>query len=363
MRVFSRYSPVISLLGFAGTQPDNAMKTIKLVATAALLAATLSGSSTAAAPLYRLVASIPLGPGERWDYVTYSDGRAYVAHGDHLSVVDVDKGTLLGSVTGFPGGTHGIAVVPGGTTAYTDDGEAGTATSFDAATFKTGSAVKTAPDADGMVYDPASGHIFVINGDSGSITVIDPKTNAAIATITVGAGLEASIPDGHGKLFVDGAEKKDLDTATNTVASHFPMPGCERPHGIAVDAETHRVFATCVNKVMTVVNADTGATVATLPIDAYSDGAAFDPKRKWALSSNGDGTVTVVAEKDADHFEVLGNQPTQMSARTIAIDPATGRIFLPAADIAKIDPPTAAGGRPHVTYTPGSAKLLVYTPN
>ncbi len=318
-----------------------------------------------AAPLYRIVKTIPLGAPERWDYASFdaARNRVYVAHGDRLTVVDAAKDTVVGQVGTFPGGTHGSAAA--GSVAYTDDGKAGIVGAFDPTTLRVLKQIPAAPDADGIVYDPASRHVFVIEGDSGSITVIDPRSNSAIATIKVGAGLEAAVADGKGKLFVDGVKQHDLiaiDTRTSTVLAHYPMPGCARPHGIAVDGETRRVFVTCVNKAMIVVDADKGTNLASLPIGASSDGAAFDPRRRLALSSNGDGTLTVVKEVDARHFVKLGDVPTQRSARTIALDPATGRVFLPAAGISKIEPPDTPGGRPHVTFVPGSLKLLVLQP-
>ncbi|HEX3944753.1 MAG TPA: hypothetical protein VHW69_11765 [Rhizomicrobium sp.] len=338
-----------------------------IVCAAALVAQTVFAALPAAeaAPLYRVVKIVPLGAPDRWDYATFDAARdrVYVAHGDRLTVVNAAKNIVVGQVGTFPGGTHGSAAV--GSTGYTDDGKAGIAAAFDATTLRVLKQIPAASDADGIVYDPSSGHVFVINGDSGSITVIDPPSNSAIATIKIGAGLEAAAPDGKGKLFVDGAEQHDLiaiDTKTNTVLAHYPMPGCERPHGIAVDGETRRVFVTCVNKVMTVVDADKGTNLASLPIGAGSDGAAFDPKRKLALSSNGDGTLSVVKEVDAAHFVKLGDVATAPSARTIGIDPATGRVFLPAATISKTEPPTTPGGRPHVTFVPGSLKLLVLQP-
>ncbi|HEY1637722.1 MAG TPA: hypothetical protein VGF62_04300 [Rhizomicrobium sp.] len=338
-----------------------------IVCAAALVAQTVFASVPAAegAPLYRIVKTIPLGAPERWDYASFdaARNRIYVAHGDHLSVVDAAKDTVVGQVGPFPGGTHGSAAV--GSVAYTDDGKAGIAAAFDPASLRVLKQIPAAPDADGIVYDPASRHVFVIEGDSGSITVIDPQSNSAVATIKVSAGLEAAEIDGKGKLFVDGVDAHDLiaiDTKTNAVLAHYPMPGCVRPHGIAVDGETRRVFVTCVNKAMIVVDADKGTNLASLPIGAGSDGAAFDPKRKLALSSNGDGTLSVVKEVDAAHFVKLGDVATMASARTIAIDPNTGRVFLPAATIAKVEPPTTPGGRPHVTFVPGSFRLLVLEP-
>jgi YVTN family beta-propeller protein len=335
------------------------------VATLIFLASCVS-ASCADAP-YQITKTISLGAGERWDYATFDvdSGRVYVAHGDHVTVVDATNNTLVGEIATLPGGTHGIGISAAAGLGFTDDGKAGTVAAFDLKTLKIVKWLPAAPDADGIVADPATGRIFVINGDSGSITVIDPKSDSVLTTINVGAGLEAAVADGKGKLFVDGADAHDIvtiDAKAMTVLAHYPMPGCERPHGIAIDPELRRVFSTCANKVMIVMDADSGKIIASLPIGMGSDGAAFDPARKIALSSNGDGTLTVVKENDANSFAVLANFITAKSARTIAIDKKTGRIFLPAADIAKIDPPTISGGRPHTTFVPGSMKLLVLSP-
>lgn len=331
----------------------------------------LTCSSTAAqpaetAPLFKLVKTIPLGAGERWDYVTFDapSNRVYVAHGDEVTVVDAEKDAVIGQIGPLNGGTHGIAVADNNI-GYTDDGRAGIAAAFDPKSFKIVRQIPTAPDADGVVFDSASRHVFVINGDSGSITVIDPGAKKAIKTIVIGKGLEAAVVDGRGKLFVDGVEDHDvvaIDTRNNTVLAHYAMPGCERPHGIAIDPDSRRVFATCVNRVMVVIDADRGTNIATLPIGSFSDGAAFDPKRKLALSSNGDGTLSLIQEKDPNHFAPLEDVVTARGARTIAIDPATERIFLPAADVATLEAPSTPGGRPHVTYVPGSLKLLEFSP-
>ncbi len=343
------------------------VKCLVPVACAAVFVAAPAVAGDAAPPSYKLVARIPLGAGERWDYVTFDPAanRVYVAHGDHVTVVDAKTQAVVGQIGTFPGGTHGIGIATEFGRGYTDDGKAGTAGAFDPKTLKVEASLPAKPDADGILFDPVSKHIFVIDGDSGAVTVIDPKTNTVIATIAIGAGLEAGIVDGTGKLYIDGAEAHDvieIDTRKNSVLAHWPMPDCVRPHGIAVDADTRRVFATCANKEMTILDADNGRIVATEPIGSGSDGAAFDPARKLALSSNGEGTLSVIHEIDADHFAALDPVPTARGARTIAIDPGTGQLFLPAADIAKVDPPSTPGGRPHVTYAPESLKLLVFAP-
>ena len=139
------------------------------------------------------------------------------------------------------------------------------------------------------------------------------------------------------------------------------MPAC-KPHGLALDSDKRRLFATCANNILVVVDADSGANVATVPIGSGSDGAAFDPIRKLIFSSNGDGTLSVIQEKDAETYFSAATINTPKGARTMAIDPKSGRLFVVAADIARVDLPSKQGGRPHLSFVPNSVKLLYFDP-
>ena len=145
--------------------------------------------------------TIRLGVPDRWDYLTVDPAshRVYLAHGDRVTVVDGHDGAILGEVTGFPGGTHGIVEVSADGHGYADDGRA---------------------------------------GDSGTITVIDPKADRAIATVDAGGKLEFGVSGLNGKLYVNGAGRGEIvrvDTQTNLADAHWPMPGCVSPHGLAID--------------------------------------------------------------------------------------------------------------------------------
>lgn len=332
-------------------------------ALAAALIVPAFASSAAAAPSYDLVKQVALGAPDRWDYVVFdpASGRVYVAHGDRVTVVDGSSGALIGNIEGMPGGTHGIAFAAG--KGYTDDGRAGVVVVFDPNTLKPLKTVKAEPDADGIVFDPPSGHILVIDGDSGKITVINPKDDTVVATVDVGAGLEFGVSGENGKFYVDGAEKGELvriDTAKNQVDARWPMPGCLRPHGLAIDRQSKRLFASCANKVMAVADSNTGAIIAMLPIGEGTDFAEFDPIRKWALSSNRDGTLSIIAETTPDRFSALPSVPTAYGARTMAIDPSRGRLFLVTGDY-DIDN-AATDARHRYTVRPGSSKLLILEP-
>jgi len=283
-----------------------------------------------------------------------------------VTVVDGKNGDIVGHVSGLPGGTHGIAIVSASNQGYTDDGEAGEAAAFDLSTFKVTKRIKAAEDADAVAYDPQSGHVFVINGDTGTITVIDPKESRAVSTIHGGGKLEYAVADGSGHLYVNGAEKKEvlrIDTHSNQVQDRWPVSDCTSPHGLAIDPVSHRLFVSCLNNLLTVVNADTGAVVSKLPIGSGTDAAAFDPKRKLIFSSNGrDGTLSIIQEKDAQTFLSLGSIKTAVSARTMTIDHDTGRLYLAAADVEPEPTPATqvAGHRPKIA--PGTLKLLFLDP-
>lgn len=335
----------------------------------AAMMALLAANATAAAasppeqPNYHIAKVVPLGDPDRWDYVVFDPDsqRVYVAHGDRITVVNGDSGALIGTIAGMPGGTHGVAISHATGMGYTDDGKAGVVVEFDLNTLKAVKRIKAEADADGIVFDPASGHIFVIDGDSGKLTVIDPKTDAVVATVDGGGGLEFGDTGDNGKFYVDGAEKNEIvrvDTATNLADAHWAMPTCVRPHGLAIDRSHHRLFATCSNKVMVVMNTDNGVVIATLPIGDGTDFATFDPQRRLAYSSNRDGTLSVIAERSPDDFVALTPITTQIGARTMAIDPKTGRIYLVTAEMAINESAAPNDFRRRYSIKPGSARLL-----
>jgi YVTN family beta-propeller protein len=343
-----------------------------LVVCTILLAAVLFETPALAAdaaspPLYRIVKEAPLGTPDRWDYVVFDPvlNRVYVSHGEKVTVIDAAGDTIIGQIDGITGTTHGIASVHALGKGYTDDGKAGIVVSFDLKTLKVINRIKAEPDADGIVYDPSSGHVLAIDGDSGKVTVIDPKTDTVVATIDGGGGLEFGVSGGNGKFYVDGVEKNEIirmDTTTNTADAHWPMPGCTKPHGLAMDRAHMILFASCGSKIMTVVNAETGAVLATLPIGEGTDFAEFDATRGLAFSSNRDGTLSVVAEKSPASFVALPAVPTEIGARTMAIDPRSGRLYLVTADMAVDDAAPPTDIRHRYTIKPGSVKLLILDP-
>ena len=337
----------------------NPARRLRPLAVVLAAVAALGAAPAFADPAYVLTKTVPLGAPDRWDYAIFDSAgnRAYFAHGDRIDILDGRSGAVIGQVTGMPGGTHGVAFSAATGQGFTDDGEGAVAVAFDLKTLKVTHRVPADKDADAIVTDPVTGHVFVINGDSGTITVVDPATDTAVTTLRPGGKLEFAAADGTGVVYVSGAAKKELmkiDARTNTIVAHWSTPDCTSPHGLALDTNGSRAFMGCVNNTMMVIDTVTGKVVTELPIGAGSDAVAYDPTHRRVFSSNGrDGTITVYQQDSRDAYSPLEPVKTTISARTMTVDPSTGRLFVLAADT---DP--AGGGRPHIH--PGSLKVLIF---
>lgn len=329
----------------------------------AVAAGIASGALAQGAPAYRLTKAVSLGAPDRWDYVVADapTARVYVAHGDRLTVIDASTGQAIGDVTGITGGTHGTAISTATGQGFTDDGQKGEVVVFELESLKVVRHIPAAADADGMTLDPVTARLFIVDGDPGTISVVDSKSDALVATIAGGEKMEYIAADGLGRVYVAGEEKSDLvviDAATAKVVAHWPTPDCAKPHGLAVDVKSHRAFIGCVNAKMMVVDTIVGRAVAELPIGLGNDSIAFDAVRQRIFSSNGrDGTVSVYQQETPDTYRALATIPTTISARTMSVDSASGRLFVAGADT---DPSITPGGRRNVR--PGTLRLMIFDP-
>jgi len=328
------------------------------------LALSLPALPAFAAPLYRLVATVPLGGGTKWDYLTVDAirHRLYVAHGTQVTVVDLQRRQIVGQLANLPG-SHGIAIDPATGDIWADSTQKSEAIVFNPDTFKPLASVPVVDDADGMAYDPASKTIYVSGGDGHALTPINPATRTSYADIPLGGDPEFFVADGKWALYVNITDKNEIvriDTAKNIVTARWPTTGCVEPTGLALDKEKRLLFTSCHNGIMDALNADTGAVVATLPIGKGTDAAGYDAARHRAFSANGDGTLTVIDNSRAP--KSLGTVQTALGARTMALDPTSGDVLTVTATVTGIIPPSKPNGHPHYSFAPGSLKLLIYAP-
>ena len=217
--------------------------------------------------------------------------------------------------------------------------------------------MKTDANPDAILYEPVSKRVFTFNGRGKNATAINAADGTVVGTIPLNGKPEFAAADGKGTIYVNNEDTSDLyhlDAQSLKELHHWPLAPCKSPSGLAMDVASRRLFSVCDEKVMSVVNADTGKVVATPTICEGPDAAGFDPSTGYAFASCGDGNLTVIHEDSPDKFTVVENVPTKRSARTMGLDLKTHNIFLPAADF---DPP--APGERRGKMKPGSFVLVV----
>ena len=330
------------------------MRRLILTALGAALPAALFAATTG----YHLTGEIAIGGDGGWDYLSVDSTarRLYVSHQSHVVIVDVDSNKVVGDIPDTPG-VHGIAIASDIGKGFVSNGRGNNVTVFDLKTGKaTADKIATGDNPDSIRYDPVSKRVFTFNGRSKNSTVIDAARSTVVTTIPLPGKPEFAVADGKGHLFVnieDTNEIVELDAAKATVVKKYALTGCDEPSGLAIDTKTRRLFSVCSNRVMAVSDPDAGKVLATPAIGAGSDGVVFDPGPGYAMSSNGDGTLTIVAQSGGK-WDVVDNIATERGARTIALDEKTHKVYLPTA---KQGPTPAGGGR--ATFLPNSFKVLV----
>ena len=324
----------------------------------------VSIAAGASAPHMAVLQHWKLGGAGGWDYIAVdAKGRLFISRSTRVDVVSVESGKLIGSIPDTEG-VHGIAFAPGLNRGFTSNGRANSVTAFDLDTLKVIKEAKVSgrnPDA--ILYEPTGKHVFTFNGASKDVTVLDASSLAVIATIPVPDKPEFAALDGSGQIFVniesDPGQMLVIDAQKLTVKSTWPLPGCNSPSGLAIDGTHRRLFSVCDGKVMAVTDAVTGKQVALVPIGEHPDAAGYDQKRGLVYSSNGEGTLSVVRQDSADRYSVVQSVPTQRGARTMALDAATGKVYLVTSDFGPAPPATAEQPHPRPAMTPDSFVVLV----
>jgi YVTN family beta-propeller protein len=300
-------------------------------------------------PGYKVLKTYQVGGEGGWDYLTMDSAarRLYISRATRVQVFDVDEVKMVGEVANTPG-VHGIALVPKLDRGFTSNGREGTVTVFDMKTLKELDRVKVGQNPDGILYDPMSGRVFTFNGRSQDATAIDAETAKVAGTVALGGKPESAASDEQGNIYVNMEDKdevvvfgaKDLE-----VKHHWPVAPAKTPVGLAIDRETHRLFVSCGNAQMAIMDTESGKVLATPAIGKRTDFCVFDPETKFAFSSNGDGTLTIVHEAAPDQFNVVANVPTPTGARTCALDSKTHNVVLVSAKFESAPANTKGKGR------------------
>jgi DNA-binding beta-propeller fold protein YncE len=326
----------------------------------------LAGSVALNAQQYAISGRIPLEGDGGWDYL-FADsvnGQLYVSHGTEVDVVDLASEKPAGKITGMKR-IHGIAVANDLNRGYISDGGDDVVVIFDLKSRAVLQKVPAGKNPDGILYDPHSKRVFAFNGRSNDVTAIDAASGKAAGTIALDGKPEFPVSDGKGNVYANIEDKSEIvqiDPQALKVKKTWSISPCEEPSGLAIDPEARRLFSVCSNNKMAVVNADSGQVITTIAIGNGPDAAAYDPGRKLVFSSNGEGNLTVVRQDGPDKYAVLVTVPTERSARTMALDTKTHKIYLSAAQLGPAPEATPDNPHPRPKMVPGSFHVLVVSP-
>lgn len=326
-------------------------------------------SSPIPAADYTVARSWQLGGNGYWDYlaVEESGARLFISRQDRVDVIETVGGRLTGTIP-HTLGVHGIAFAPATKRGFTSNGKTNTVTVFELDTLRVIQEIPVSgsgPDA--ILYEPLRNDIYTANRDSSNLTVIDAGTLQVVATIALPGPPESMITDELGNVFVniDVAPGKLLliDAKTLSIKAKWPLTGCANPSSIAMDTANHRLFSVCANQVLAVTDSVNGKGVARAVIGRGSDGVAFDADLGLVFSANGiDGTLTVIHQDSPDEYRVTATVTTQVSARTLTLDPGTHKIYLAAAQFGPTPAATPEQPSPRAPLVADSFVVLVAQP-
>ena len=358
----------------------------------ALAAATLIGAGPPPAPapaptgepddsrapipsgFYRLASAVRLaGASPDWDYLAYDAARGHLfiaRRGAGLWVFDTRTRKLVTRI-GQSAGAGATLVLPALGRGFSTN-EDGSTTVFSLKTLKVLRRVKFAADADAASFDPVTGRIAFVSADSRKVTLVDARSLAIKGTVTLAAKkADASIGDGAGHILLNERDLgmvAQIDAGTATIIAQWPVTGCSQPTGMAYDAVHHRAFIGCrgAKPVLAVMNTDSGAVVQTLDLGRGNDGEVYDAARHRIITTNGvDANIVIYHQDDADHYRLEQAITTRPSARTIAYDPRTGRIFTVTAE-GVVNPAERINTGPSAFYPnryfDGTFTVLTYAP-
>lgn len=301
---------------------------------------------------------LKLGGEGRWDYLAVDPEakRLYIARATRFMVVSTETGDLVGEIPDTPG-AHGVAIANDLGIGFTSNGQENRASVFDLKTLKVTKKIETGQNPDAILYHAPTRSVFVFNGNSHSVTVVDAVAQTAVATIPLAGKPEFAVADDHGNIYVNIADQNTItviDAEQRKVKAVWQLGECEEPTGLAIDNSAGTALASCGNKKLAVVALSSGKVSQTVAIGDDCDAVAYDPKTNLVFASNGEGTLTVIAKDDRGSYHVRQTVATQPGSKTMALNPSTHYLYIPAAKFS--GPPTQ---KPRPKVVPGSFEVWV----
>lgn len=250
-----------------------------------------------------------------------------------LDIFDVETGKLIKHVP--TGKAQGVAVDSDAGKYFVSISREKKVVVVDSETLEKTSEVKLAGPADALVLDPKNHCLYIGHDNATNLWVMDTKRNKIVADITIPPGPEYVIYDPASDRVFQNIKSNDsllvIDPVANTIKETWNTAPAKKPHGLAIDTQTKRLFCAGQNGKLAVIDATTGKVIGTADIVTGVDQIAFDQEKRRVYCPSGQGKLSVV-EETADGATSLGDIKTAPGAKTIAVDPKTHAVWIAYAD-------------------------------
>lgn len=266
------------------------------------------------------------------DYMTIEGQRLYAGYASYgmVGVIDSSTNQVVAEISGL-GRVHGVATVPDRNLGFASSSGDNNINVFELGTNKLQKKIPAGDGPDAIIYDEKARLVYAGNHNGKTATLVDPAKLTVVATIPLGGEPEYPRADPESGMIYqnleDTSELVVVDPQAHAVVRRYKLDPGTGPTGLALDAANHRLFSTCSGKLI-VLNADTGAVVAVLPLGAGTDGADYDVSLHRIYTANGVGTMTVIQQDSPDQYRVLEDAPTHFGGHSLVVDPATHRIYV-----------------------------------
>jgi DNA-binding beta-propeller fold protein YncE len=200
---------------------------------------------------------------------------------------------------------------------------------LDAATLKEINSIRMAGPTDAILYEPKNRRVYVTHDEGTDVWVVDVQAAKVVTSIAIPGVPEAMVYDPSADRIYLNIKSKDvvavIDPSTNAVIAQWPTAPAARPHGLALDSASHRVFSAGANGKLVAIDTRSGATSDSIDITPKVDQIALDA-RGGLLYCAGTDKMSVVRVSDGK-LNRLGELATAPTARNVAVDPATRAVW------------------------------------
>ncbi len=259
--------------------------------------------------------------------------RLYVTRGNRVVVVDTQTGKEVGQI-GRAQDAHAVCLEPTGSRGWITDSGAGKVYAFESSTLRITGSVDVKGEPNSAVFEPVTRSVFVFAARGRSVTVIDASSNRVMEVVRLPGRPAAAASDGTGTVFASLSDSNSIlriDAVSRRVAANWPLPNCVGPSGVAMNRTTGRVYSVCENHTLVELDAASGRMLDSADVEADSRDVAVNPQRKLVFVTSSGGTLDVLSQSSSGGLSLEQTLKTQTGARTLAVDAAGGRIYLPTA--------------------------------